>query len=134
MLTAGPQPNRAAAAAAAGQDVHPCTSSLFFHAILPPFFPRRPGKSRPGSACAAADAENTRADHHLPGNFPCISSHADLEDPNLAALVPLLTRDEVVRKVTQVYCLERLAARDLTTAKALLHAMVGLSWLAVVPR
>jgi hypothetical protein len=48
--------------------------------------------------------------------------------------VPLLTRDEVVRKVTQVYCLERLAARDLTTAKALLHAMVGLSWLAVVPR
>ncbi|GAB4814531.1 hypothetical protein N2152v2_001577 [Parachlorella kessleri] len=48
----------------------------------------------------------------------------DMSDANLAALVPLLTRHEVVRKVTQAFCLERMGAGDLLTARALLQAMV----------
>ncbi|KAI3429855.1 hypothetical protein D9Q98_010166 [Chlorella vulgaris] len=51
------------------------------------------------------------------------AAEPDYADPNLEQLTVLLPKDELMRKVTQVYLLERLAARDLVTAKQLLHAM-----------
>ena len=41
------------------------------------------------------------------------------------SLVALLQKDEVVRKVTQIFCLERLAAGDTITARTLLANMVA---------
>lgn len=40
-------------------------------------------------------------------------------------LVALLQKDEVVRKVTQIFCLERLASGDTLTAQTLLANMVA---------
>ena len=45
------------------------------------------------------------------------------------SLVELQQRDEIVRKVIQVFCLERLAAGDTITAKNLLANMVAVSFL-----
>jgi hypothetical protein len=42
----------------------------------------------------------------------------------LPNLVELLARDEVVRYVTEIFCLERLAANDIITAHSLLASMV----------
>ena len=41
------------------------------------------------------------------------------------SLVSLLQRDEIVRKVTQIFCLERLASGDTTTARTLLANIVA---------
>ena len=43
------------------------------------------------------------------------------------SLVSLLQKDEIVRKVTQVFCLERLASGDTITAKTLLANMIAVS-------
>ena len=43
------------------------------------------------------------------------------------SLVSLLQRDEVVRKVTQIFCLERLASGDTITARTLLANIVAVS-------
>lgn len=43
------------------------------------------------------------------------------------SLVSLLQKDEIVRKVTQVFCLERLASGDTITARTLLANMVAVS-------
>lgn len=45
-------------------------------------------------------------------------------DPDL---VGMLTREELVRKVTQVYTLERLAVQDVATALPLLLALAQVS-------
>jgi hypothetical protein len=41
------------------------------------------------------------------------------------SLVSLLQKDEIVRKVTQVFCLERLASGDTITARTLLANIVA---------
>lgn len=52
-----------------------------------------------------------------------LSAEPEYEDQYAQQLSHLLPKDELVRKITQVYLLERLAARDLTTAMLLLHAV-----------
>ncbi|PRW60598.1 Negative elongation factor B [Chlorella sorokiniana] len=47
----------------------------------------------------------------------------DYGDQYVQQLAGLLPKDELMRKVTQVYLLERLATGDLVTGKLLLHAM-----------
>ncbi|PSC68506.1 Negative elongation factor B [Micractinium conductrix] len=51
------------------------------------------------------------------------AAEPDFEDANVEQLSQLLPKDELTRKITQVYLLERLAAKDLVTGKLLLHAM-----------
>ncbi len=41
-----------------------------------------------------------------------------------ANLVTMLSKDEVVRHISQVFCLERLAALDIPMARSLLSALV----------
>ena len=45
-----------------------------------------------------------------------------------ANLVTMLSKDEVVRHISQVFCLERLAASDIPMARSLLSALVQV-WL-----
>ncbi len=47
---------------------------------------------------------------------------AEGEEPD-AKLAAMLGRDEVARSITQVYCLERLAAGDTATARLMLSAL-----------
>jgi len=47
---------------------------------------------------------------------------AEGEEPD-PKLVGLLARDEAARRITQVYCLERLAAGDTATARLMLSAL-----------
>ena len=50
----------------------------------------------------------------------CVGAQEVAADPDL---VSMLTREELVRKVTQVYSLERLAVQDVATALPLLLAL-----------
>ena len=59
---------------------------------------------------------DTRA--QIPGQ----SGLAEGEEPD-AKLVATLVRDEVARRIAQVYCLERLAAGDCATARLVLSAL-----------
>lgn len=63
------------------------------------------------------------ADEAAEGGKPLALGEPDFEDANIQQLAHLLPKDELMRKVTQVYLLERLAAGDLTTGKLLLHAV-----------
>lgn len=42
----------------------------------------------------------------------------------MLTLVAMLARSEVVRQVTQVFCLERVAVGDVVTARALLATLI----------
>jgi len=50
------------------------------------------------------------------------AARAEGEEPD-PKLVGLLARDEAARRITQVYCLERLAAGDTATARLMLSAL-----------
>ena len=61
-----------------------------------------------------------------PGSHQCPWLHAEGGSEEIdGSLVALLQKDEVVRKVTQIFCLERLAAGDTITARTLLANMVA---------
>ena len=56
------------------------------------------------------------------GCEPLACRVAEGEEPD-AKLVATLVRDEVARRIAQVYCLERLAAGDSATARLVLSAL-----------
>lgn len=56
------------------------------------------------------------------GPGPLARRVAEGEEPD-AKLVATLVRDEVARRIAQVYCLERLAAGDSATARLVLSAL-----------
>ena len=60
------------------------------------------------------------------GNFHCVDEGGEEID---GSLVSLLQRDEIVRKITQIFCLERLASGDTITARTLLANIVAVSTL-----
>lgn len=50
-----------------------------------------------------------------------------------ASLVTTLSKDEVARHISQVFCLERLAASDIHMARSLLSALVQVSNISQCP-